>query len=89
MGRLHLHKDFMIFHSFSPVFFKLFTFRSLPKISYMKALDIYLGFCFFMVFSALLEYAVINFTNRRIKINQRKLEELKEKVTNLRLNQSA
>ena len=36
---------------------QLFSCRSLPKISYMKALDIYLAVCFFMVFGALLEYA--------------------------------
>lgn len=30
------------------------TNASLPKISYMKAIDVYLGFCFFMVFASLI-----------------------------------
>ena len=41
----------------------------------MKALDIYLAFCFFMVFAALLEYASINYTTKRIQLNQRALRE--------------
>ena len=54
--------------------------RSLPKISYMKALDVYLAFCFWMVFGALLEYATVSYTGKRIKLNQRRFEEFKEKV---------
>ena len=30
----------------------------------MKALDIYLAFCFCMVFGALLEYALVNYASR-------------------------
>ena len=59
----------------------MLKFRALPRISYMKALDIYLAFCFVMVFGALLEYASINFTSRRIKLSQRKLQELKLNAT--------
>ena len=55
-------------------------FRSLPKISYMKALDIYLAFCFFMVFGALIEYATINYTNKRIKLYEVTLKEFQSKV---------
>ena len=54
--------------------------RSLPKISYMKALDIYLAFCFCMVFGALLEYATVTYAGKRIKLNQRKLKEFQMKV---------
>ena len=32
---------------------------ALPKISYMKSIDIYLFVCFFMVFGALIEYACV------------------------------
>ena len=57
-----------------------FCFSSLPKISYMKALDIYLAFCFCMVFGALLEYATVSYVGKRIKINIRRHEEFRAKV---------
>lgn len=57
---------------------------SLPKISYMKALDIYLAFCFCMVFGALLEYATVSYSGKRIKMNQKRLEEFQRNVEEMR-----
>ena len=48
---------------------------SLPKISYMKSLDVYLGACFLLVFGALLEYATVSYSGKRIKLNMRRWEE--------------
>ncbi|KAH7638303.1 hypothetical protein DERF_004085 [Dermatophagoides farinae] len=45
------------------------TMESLPKISYVKALDIYLFVCFIMVFISLIEYAIVGYYehSRRIR----------------------
>lgn len=34
---------------------------SMPKISYVKAIDIYLVVCFVYVFASLVEYAAVNY----------------------------
>ncbi|XP_078678316.1 gamma-aminobutyric acid receptor subunit pi-like isoform X1 [Branchiostoma floridae x Branchiostoma belcheri] len=47
---------------------------SLPKISYIKAVDVYLLMCFFFVFGALLEYAVVSFESTRRKRKAAKRE---------------
>ncbi|OTF77173.1 hypothetical protein BLA29_000402 [Euroglyphus maynei] len=49
------------------------TMESLPKISYVKALDIYLFVCFIMVFLSLIEYAIVGYHehSRRIRFIHR------------------
>ena len=47
----------------------------------MKALDVYLAVCFFMVFGALLEYATVSYVGKRIKINLKHHEEFRAKVS--------
>lgn len=64
---------------------------SLPKVSYIKALDIWMATCLIFVFSALLEYAIVNFLSRqtRIKMNNKykmKREEDKKQYYQDKLN---
>uniref|UniRef100_A0A1I8EMU9 Neurotransmitter-gated ion-channel ligand-binding domain-containing protein n=1 Tax=Wuchereria bancrofti TaxID=6293 RepID=A0A1I8EMU9_WUCBA len=53
--------------------------QSLPAISYVKSIDIYLVVCFMFVFAALLEYAIINYSyyNRQSKLCENKTKKNK------------
>jgi gamma-aminobutyric acid receptor subunit beta len=46
------------------------TNRALPKISYIKSIDVFLGTCFVMVFAALLEYATVGYLAKRIQMRK-------------------
>lgn len=48
------------------------TNRQMPKVSYIKAVDIYLGVCYVMVFAALLEYAAVSYSNKKIQDRKKK-----------------
>lgn len=50
------------------------TNAALPKISYIKSIDIFLGTCFLMVFAALLEYATVGYLGKRIAMRKAHLQ---------------
>ncbi|OXA49894.1 gamma-aminobutyric acid receptor subunit beta [Folsomia candida] len=51
---------------------------ALPKISYVKSLDVFLGTCFLMVFAALLEYATVGYMAKRIQMRKNKFDALRK-----------
>jgi len=46
------------------------TNSALPKISYVKSIDVYLAACFFMVFASLIEYASVGYMAKRIQMRK-------------------
>jgi gamma-aminobutyric acid receptor subunit beta len=54
------------------------TNASLPKISYIKSIDVYLVFCFFMTFMSVIEFGVVSFVHRSIEKKKFKLKRFKE-----------
>lgn len=52
------------------------TNAALPKISYIKSIDVFLGTCFVMVFAALLEYATVGYLGKRVAMRKARYEQL-------------
>ena len=52
------------------------TNAALPKISYIKSIDVYLGTCFVMVFASLLEYATVGYLGKRIAMRRSRSQQL-------------
>ncbi|XP_054166199.1 gamma-aminobutyric acid receptor subunit beta-like [Oppia nitens] len=52
------------------------TNAALPKISYIKSIDVFLGTCFVMVFASLLEYAAVGYLGKRIAMRKTRTQQL-------------
>ncbi|KAF2368070.1 Neurotransmitter-gated ion-channel [Trinorchestia longiramus] len=56
------------------------TNAALPKISYVKSIDVYLGTCFVMVFASLLEYAAVGYLGKRIQMRKTRILQLQKMI---------
>ncbi|GAB6033168.1 hypothetical protein CHUAL_012774 [Chamberlinius hualienensis] len=64
------------------------TNAALPKISYVKSIDVYLGTCFVMVFAALLEYAWVGYLAKHIQMRRSRAMTLQKLAEQRKLQES-
>ncbi|XP_018318735.1 gamma-aminobutyric acid receptor subunit beta isoform X4 [Agrilus planipennis] len=62
------------------------TNAALPKISYVKSIDVYLGTCFVMVFASLLEYATVGYMAKRIQMRKNRFMAIQKIAEQKKLN---
>uniref|UniRef100_A0A914XHW8 Neurotransmitter-gated ion-channel transmembrane domain-containing protein n=1 Tax=Plectus sambesii TaxID=2011161 RepID=A0A914XHW8_9BILA len=63
------------------------TNRQLPPVSYVKAIDIFLGTCYLMVVLALGEYALVAYSNKKRKDQMKRWEKKKQRLEKLQKEQ--
>ncbi|GMT20363.1 hypothetical protein PFISCL1PPCAC_11660 [Pristionchus fissidentatus] len=54
------------------------TNRRLPPVAYIKAVDVYLGFCYLLVVLALIEYACVAYSKKKHEDRKRRENKLKK-----------
>ncbi|XP_059469361.1 gamma-aminobutyric acid receptor subunit beta isoform X1 [Neocloeon triangulifer] len=65
------------------------TNAALPKISYVKSIDVYLGTCFVMVFASLLEYATVGYMAKRIQMRKNRFMAIQKIAESKKVNMDA
>ena len=58
--------------------------QALPKVSYVKAIDVWMSMCLIFVFTALLEFAIVNVLSRR---GQKRVKKLNERAAAMNSHQ--
>ncbi|VDK73735.1 unnamed protein product, partial [Onchocerca ochengi] len=57
------------------------TNNAMPKVSYIKGLDVFLNFCFVMVFASLIEYAVVSYMNKKLaQRRERRRKQIEQRI---------
>ena len=56
---------------------------AIPRVSYPKAIDVWLSTCMFFVFSALVEYAVVNALSRQTTKEEKRRETIRLRVSDV------
>ncbi|PIO58715.1 Neurotransmitter-gated ion-channel transmembrane region, partial [Teladorsagia circumcincta] len=57
------------------------TNRRLPPVAYVKAVDVYLGFCYLLVVLALIEYACVAYSKKKNEDRRRREKKSEHKPT--------